>query len=436
MVRRQLNTCHRRRQSAGLFSPLKSSVFSAFSAVKNQISRRPALAVALAALGLLTFLVSTRLHPAVGFTQSDGQPNPESSIADAAQATPDPATAPAVAYAWPEPTPFTRHLVATLTNLDFTQGPITEDQAGKWRHTLQVLTEQGPDAVSAIHEFLAQNRELDFTTYPGGDLLGQPSLRSAMINALSQIGGPDAGSALLEALQTTTLPTEIPLLAKILDEQNPGQYGQQILKAVTDILTMATAGQLPPDWDVAPLFKLVQDHGDATTAAALQQFEGPYKFYATMALAGMPEGAGLPELIRQSTTAEDPGKRDFAVQMLAQVATQHPEAAAALVDQAKANQISDAAWRKLAIALAVDHYQIGQPPDDMSDASGTPAPGLKTFHVDAMNQNFYSLPLLQATDIHQRLDVIDQLLEAAAGNPAAQAALNSARAALSQFANN
>jgi hypothetical protein len=72
----------------------------------------------------------------------------------------------------------------------------------------------------------------------------------------------------------------------------------------------------------------------------------------------------------------------------------------------------------------------------MSDASGTPAPGLKTFHVDAMNQNFYSLPLLQATDIHQRLDVIDQLLEAAAGNPAAQAALNSARAALSQFANN
>ena len=67
---------------------------------------------------------------------------------------------------------------------------------------------------------------------------------------------------------------------------------------------------------------------------------------------------------------------------------------------------------------------------------GTPAPGLKTFHVDAMNQNFYSLPLLQATDIHQRLALIDQLLEAAAGNSAAQDALRSARGTLTQLAAN
>jgi len=396
--------------------------------------------LAFAVVGLAGFLVLARLHHGGSLlsAQLTGQPNPGVSRVGPAQnpsPSSDTTTAPATAYSWPAATPFTRHLVATLTNLDFTQGAITEDHADKWRHTLQVLTEQGPDAVSAIHEFLAQNHELDFTSNPGGKLLGQSSLRSAMINALAQIGGPDASAALLEALQTTTLPTEIPLLAKVLEEQSPGQYGQQILKAVTDVLTMASSGQLPPQWDVAPLFKLVQDHGDATTASALQQFEGPYKYYATMALAGMPDGAGLPQLIQQSKTAEEPGRRDFAVQMLAQVTAQYPDASVTLLDLAKASQISDAAWRKLAIALAVDQYQIGEPPGD-SDAGGNPAPGLKTFHVDNNNQNFYSLPLNPGAHLTERLALIDQLLEVTSANAAAQAALQSARASLTQLAAN
>jgi HEAT repeat protein len=407
-------------------------------------SRRAALAIAalaLAALAVTSFLVSSRPPRAINLqsTQFAGkaQTNPQTTRAGPAQTSDSSAdsSAPAVTRVWPQPTPFTSHLVATLTNLDFTQGPITEEQAVIWKHTLQRLTEQGPEAVPGIHEFLAQNRELDFTSNPGGNLLGQSSLRSAMINALGQIGGPDATAALLEALQTTTLPTEIPLLAKILDEQNPGQYGQQILKAVTDVLTMAAAGQLPLEWDVAPLFKLVQADGDSATAAALGEFEGPYKYYATMALAGMPDAAGLPELIRQSKSSDDPGRRDFAAQMLAQIATQSPDATAALIDQAKADQISDAAWRKMAIALAVDHYQIGQPPGD-SDAGANPIPGLKTFHVDIHNQNFYSLPLAPGDHVSERLALIDQLLEAAASNPAAQSALRSARTSLTTIAAN
>jgi len=236
-------------------------------------------ALALAAIALISFLVFSRApgrrFPADGADQPIAEPGERSSgLHTNTAAGANPGAAPAIAHSWPEPTPFTRHLIATLTNLDFTQGPITEEQAAIWKHTLQRLTEQGPEAVPAIHEFLSQNRQLDFTSNPGGNLLGQSSLRSAMINALSQIGGPDATAALLEALHSTTLPTEIPQLAQALDEQSPGEYSQQILKAVTDVLTMAAASQLPPEWDVAPLFKLVQAHGDSSTAAALQQFEG------------------------------------------------------------------------------------------------------------------------------------------------------------------
>jgi len=292
--------------------------------------------------------------------------------------------------------------------------------------------------VPAIREFLGQNQELDFTTNPGGNLLGQSSLRSAMINALSQIGGPEATSLMVDTLNSTTLPSEIGQLAQALEQQAPGQYRQDTINAVTEVLKMASSGQLPNDWDVGSLFKLVQVFGDSSTASALEQFEGPFRYYATMALAGMEGGEGIPELIREAKTAEDGAKRDFAVQMLAQVAVQHPNAGAALVDQANANEISDAAWRKIAVALAVDQYQIGQPPDQSSapGSSAAAEPGLKTFHIASGNQNFYSLPLVPDAQLDERLALIKQLLGATTSNPAAQSALRAAQASLTQITAN
>jgi len=95
----------------------------------------------------------------------------------------------------------------------------------------------------------------------------------------------------------------------------------------------------------------------------------------------------------------------------------------------------NAGWRKIAIAMAGDQYQIGQPSVEAPDA-GAPVPGLKTFYVDTLNQNFYSLPLAPGDHARERLGLIDQLLEATADNPAAQAALQSARANLAQIVAN
>ena len=327
-----------------------------------------------------------------------------------------------------EPTALTRQLVSGLANLDFTHGSITPEQAQQWKTALQTLTAQGAAAVPAIQQFLAQNQEVNFKSVNGGDQLGQTSLRSAFINALAQIGGPEATGALVQTLQSTTIPTEIAQLAQSLEQLAPGQYRQETLSAINEVLNMASNGQLPAGWDVGSLFKVLQNYGDGSTTSTLEQLQGPYKYYATMSLAGMQDGQGVQALVQQVQDPAAGGKRDFAFQMLAQVAVQYPDASAALLQQAKANQIPDAAWNKIVTGLAGDQYQIGEPPS-MNGADANLTPGLKTYHIGAGNQNFYSLPVGGDGQIQQRIALIDQLL-GATSSPAAINALQGARTTL------
>ena len=429
---------------------------------KHFTPRRTALAVAalaLAAFGL-TFafrsLPSSSTAPAkpvqlkdqlqLGAGSVQGKPGAQApgsgSLTQAAQALTNHAS-PSGALTAPateprsEPTPYTRQLVGALTNLDFSHGPITEEQAGRWKKTLQDLTAKGGTAVPAIREFLGQNRELAFTANGGASLLGQASLRSAMVDALAQIGGPEATALMVDTLKSTTLPSEIAQLAQALEQQAPGQYRQETVSAIGEVLNMASNAQLPADWDVGALFKVLQNYGDSTTAAGLEQLEGPFKYYTTISLAGMQGGEGVQALIHEAQDAAGGGKRDFAFQMLAQVAVQYPDASASLLEQAKANRIPEAAWRLIATGLAGDQYQIGDPFVQSPDAaaSGQLTPGLKTYHIASGNQNFYSTPLMPDAQAQPRLALIDQLL-AATANPGAKAALQSARASLAQIAAN
>ena len=328
----------------------------------------------------------------------------------------------------PEPSPYTRQLVAGLTNLDLSHGPLSQQQVDQWKQNLQTLTSQGAAAIPAIREFLDQNQELNFSSVGGASALGQSSLRSAFINALGQIGGPEGTAAMLQTMQSTTPPSEIAQLAQLLDQQAPGQHRQETISAVNEVLNMASTGQLPANWDVGTLFKVLQNYGDSTTVSFLEQLQGPWKYYAAMSLAGLGNGEGVSGLVHEAQDPSGGGKRDFAYQMLAQVSSQYPEASAALLEQAKANQIPDAAWRKIATGLAGDQYQIGEPPPT-GGQSGDNTPGLKTYHINSGNQNFYSLPFPTDSQVQQRIAVIDQLL-GATSNPAAIAALQGARATL------
>src|SRR5262245_31462564 len=91
---------------------------------------------------------------------------------------------------------------------------------------------------------------------------------------------------MLETVQTTTLPSEIALLARYLEDQAPGEQWQAILSAVQDVIVMGDKDQWP-GWDVGTLFHVLQSYGDSSTAAALQQLQSKCNYYATMSLAEM-----------------------------------------------------------------------------------------------------------------------------------------------------
>jgi hypothetical protein len=221
------------------------------------------------------------------------------------------------------------------------------------------------------------------------------------------------------------------MLARSLDELAPGQYRDQAVSAARD--TLAQIAENKTKVDVGPLFQTLQTYGGPTVVSDLQNAIPQWQYYATMALSGLPDGQGVKPLIDQ---AQQPGsngvaKNTFAVQMLAQVATQYPDASAALLEQAKSGQIPDRAWRRVAEALAGDQYQfIKDTGTDMNTLMRTP--GVKTYHIGNTDENFYSVPVTanpSAEDLAQRSALIDKLLEATS-NPAATEALQKAKSQL------
>ena len=324
-------------------------------------------------------------------------------------------------------------LIGHLSQLQIAGGKLTPEQGRQIQQSLQQLVAQGAAALPAIREFLDKNLDLPFGDN-GSTLAGVSSLRAGLIDDLRQIGGPDAIALSRQVLLNTADPTEISMLARNLEEAAPGQYRQEALDAARQALAQAAAGNLDLR-DVGPLFKVIETYGDSSVAADLQKAATKWGNYAMMALAGLPSGEGIPSLVK---IAQDPGSFDagqskLALQMLAQLSGQYPDAGSALVDMAKQNQIPDSVWRKIVEGLAGDQYQIGAPPTT-SGQNSIPISGLKTYHLEGGNQNFYSLPVTMngpAPDVSQRMAIIDQLLNAAAGNPAAVQALNDARSRLS-----
>src|SRR5688572_13497420 len=88
-----------------------------------------------------------------------------------------PAPAPiAVQPARPEPPAHTRQLITALTQMDFSKGPITAEQAALWKTNLTQLVQQGAAAVPAIREFLELNKDIPYDYKQGGNQLGAHSL--------------------------------------------------------------------------------------------------------------------------------------------------------------------------------------------------------------------------------------------------------------------
>ena len=322
-------------------------------------------------------------------------------------------------------------LVAGLNRLNWANVPLTAEGIAAWRTNFMQLVQSGPSAVPALRAFLDQKVDYTFSqeAWQG---LGYSSARLAAIDALRQIGGPDALAAMQSILGTSSSPREIAVLAWSLEEASPGHYRGQALAAAREGLQAAVSAN-NPQLDVAPLFEVFQRYGDASAIPELEAAMDRWRYYATIALANLPDGAGIPSILRQADPGSGSGNRLIALEMVAQLAGDNAAAREALINQVKANQIAPDLWSSLTSPLAGDQYfpvdsAITQYPQLQS------ASDVKTTHLASGNQNFYTLPgyrSLTPEVIAQRVALVDELL-GATSDPLAQRALSQARELLSR----
>jgi hypothetical protein len=368
---------------------------------------------------------STKAAPTAG---SKSQGPAHAAPGTSANATPAAPTTPA--------TPYTRELIKSLHALELGAGGITAVQAQQWKSNLWNLVQSGPTGAAAIREFMEQNTDYDFSVVKGGNQLGFPTLRMALIDALGNFEGPDAVPALLYILQSTAEPREIALLGRTLDHVAPGgEYLHAVADAARSTLALAGEGKLE-GVDVAPLFEIIRHISEPGVVSDIQAAATRWDYYAKIALAQLPDQAGVPALIDmaiQSTNRAN-SNPEFAYGILAQAALNSPAAAAALLKQAQENRIPEGAWPSIASALSGLSLRF-------SDSTLTP--GLaqeqsrwRAYHIESGNQNYYGVQVAHdwsADQIQQQFRVIDGLVAAQPG-PTAVAALQGARERLSKLA--
>jgi hypothetical protein len=254
-----------------------------------------------------------------------------------------------------------QEVIARVSQPEFFTGGVSPEKAEELKSSFKQLVEEGAGAVPAIRAYLDRSQDIKFNSV-GSKQLGYSSLRMGMLDALRQIGTPEAIELSVQTLQTTADPQEIGFLAKGLEQQLPSdQFRSVVVAAASETLEQALNSPSNGS-NFTPLFEVLQKYGDEGVTGLLEKASGKWNYYATLALAGMRDGAGIPALVRMAhdQTFAAVGEGDLALRPLAQVAMQSPEARDTLLEQARLNQIPDKAWPGVAASLAGDYIQYGK----------------------------------------------------------------------------
>ena len=324
-------------------------------------------------------------------------------------------------------------LVAHLT-----RKPLTPARAAYLMRVLQELADGGTASVPTIADFLRRGADVDLVALGASELVGERTLRQALLTTLLTIGGSDAMAVAGEQLQQTRQPIETAILARGLEADAPGAHTDAILQAIDDTLAWARDARESPD--LAPLFDLLRTYGGARAVSLLERSVPLWGEYAVIALAELPDSAGIPALTSLAGAENAPLENHaLAFQALAQATTRAPAAADALLDLARADRIPEEAWNALADALGGKHLQFsrtmldGTPlTDPRARTPGERGSAWRSYYIEWLNVR-YEQDVVTAdwspADVQRQLALIDDLLQATS-NPVATAALQRARGAL------
>jgi hypothetical protein len=184
-----------------------------------------------------------------------------------------------------------------------------------------MLVDLGPEALPVIHDFLKQNKDVDYV----GDVLNEsgerarsgfssryvartdflvpPSLRLGLVDVLDQIEGEGAEAILAETLDTTGRAVEVAYIARLLEETNPGKYKDNALKAAKDLLANPPSIDQPNRLDEnarAYLYQVLAMYKDTSFAQTAQEqlisADGRLDRQALGYLSNVLKEAGVPAL--------------------------------------------------------------------------------------------------------------------------------------------
>lgn len=162
-------------------------------------------------------------------------------------------------------------------------------------HHLELLADLGPDALPVIHDFLKQNKDVDYTSdivnasgqrvsrsgagsfairnLASTDFLVAPSLRLGLVDVLAQIGGEDAQGILAQILDSTGRGVEVAYIARVLQEEAPDKYKENALRAARELLANPPPVTSPNRLDEnarAYLYQVLSMYGDSSYAEQAQ----------------------------------------------------------------------------------------------------------------------------------------------------------------------
>ena len=143
------------------------------------------------------------------------------------------------------PPDLSRSLIKSLGEIKSASGGITPEKAAEWQRKLLELNGQGIAAIPAFQEFFQSNQDVRFDVGPESALLGEPTLRIALVKVLFDLPGPENVELQQQILRTTNDPDEITLLADQLEMQEPGQFRADIIEAAEGAMVKVKTGELP-----------------------------------------------------------------------------------------------------------------------------------------------------------------------------------------------
>jgi hypothetical protein len=161
-------------------------------------------------------------------------------------------------------------------------------------HHLQMLVELDSEALPVIHDFLKQNIDVDYASdvlneagervSRGGfasrsvartDFLVPPSMRLGLVDVLAQIGGEEAQGILAGVLDTTGRGVEVAYIARVLQDEVPGKFRENALKAARDLLANPPAYDQPNRLDEnarAYLYQVLSMYNDTPSPKTRRRY--------------------------------------------------------------------------------------------------------------------------------------------------------------------